>query len=131
MMNRLRDFMAGRYNRNDELNIALTVLGCVLTLIFSIIRIKYLHLISWIPFIIVLVRFLSKDIAKRQAENQKFLSWSEPWRKFLMKKMSQWKDTEHKYYNCPKCARTLRVPKNRGKIKISCPHCGKEFTKRT
>lgn len=131
MLNRLRDFMVGRYARNDQLNIALTIFGCALTFIFSIIRIRYLHFISWIPFLIVLIRFLSKNIPARQNENQKFLTWSEPWRRFLVKKFDQWKDTDHKYYNCPKCSRTLRVPKNKGKIKISCPHCGKDFTRRT
>ncbi|MBQ8502654.1 MAG: hypothetical protein IJ491_00050 [Clostridia bacterium] len=131
MMNKLRDFLIGRYCRNDELNLALVLLGCVLTLILSFVENRYLHFISWIPFIIMLVRFLSKNIAKRQAENGKFLSLIEPWKKFLVKKTGQMKDKEHKYYNCPGCSRTLRVPKNRGKIKISCPHCGREFTKRT
>ena len=131
MMNRLRDFLTGRYGRNDGLNMALIIFGCILTLIFSIIRIKYLHFISWIPFIFAIVRFLSKNIEKRMEENRKFMVWSEPWQKFIMKKTAQWKDVDHKYYNCPRCSRTLRVPKNRGKIKISCPHCGKEFTKRT
>lgn len=131
MMNRLRNFLAGRYAVNDQLNIALLIFGCILTFIFSILRIRYVHFISWIPFIVVMWRMLSKNIAKRQQENQKFLTFSEPWRKFLMKKFGQWQDSEHKYYNCPGCSRTLRVPKNRGKIKISCPHCGREFTKRT
>ncbi len=130
-MNKLREFLVGRYACNDALNIAIAAFGCILTFVFSILRVRYFHFITWIPFLVVLIRFLSKNIPARQKENMKFLELSEPWRKFIMKKLSQWKDTDHKYYNCPGCSRTLRVPKNRGKIKISCPHCGKEFTRRT
>ncbi len=131
MMNRFRNFMAGRYGVNDQLNIALLIFGCILTFIFSIIGVKYIHMLSWIPFIVVVWRMFSRNIAKRQAENQKFLKNTEPCRKFFNKKTAQWQDSEHKYYNCPGCKRTLRVPKNRGKIKITCPHCNREFTKRT
>lgn len=130
MFNRFQQFMAGRYG-NDVLNTALCIFGCVLTFVFSIFRLHYLSLISYIPFLIALFRAFSKNIVKRQKENLKFLSFAEPWMAFFRKKAGQWQDTEHRYYNCPKCSRTLRVPRNRGKIKISCPHCGKEFTKRT
>ena len=131
MLNKLREFLVGRYACNDTLNMALIIFGCVLTLVLSFFRLRYTGFISWVPFIFVILRFLSKNIAKRQQENLKFEKWSEPWRKFIMKKLGQWQDKEHRYFNCPQCSRTLRVPKNKGKIKISCPHCGREFTKRT
>lgn len=37
----------------------------------------------------------------------------------------------YKYFECPKCAQKIRVPKGHGKIEITCPKCGEKFIKRT
>lgn len=127
---KIRQFMAGRYG-NDFLNSVLFIFGAVLSVLLSLFRIPFGSLISLIPYGIAVYRMLSRDYAKRSAENVKFLELSKPWRDFLLKKFRQLQDKDHRYYNCPKCHNTLRVPKGRGKIKISCPHCGKNFIKRT
>ncbi len=129
-MNRFNRFLYGRYGV-DPLGIFLICVGAIVTFILSLFRVPYYTLISFIPYGFALFRILSKDIVKRRAENEKFLKLSEPWRKFIKKKLSQFQDKDHRYFNCPSCHNTLRVPKNRGKIKISCPHCGREFKKRT
>ena len=36
-----------------------------------------------------------------------------------------------RYFRCPNCSSTLRVPKGKGKICITCPVCRKEFIKKT
>jgi DNA-directed RNA polymerase subunit RPC12/RpoP len=41
------------------------------------------------------------------------------------------KDREHRYYNCPRCRQPVRVPKDKGKIAISCPRCKEKFIKKT
>ena len=130
IMEKIRQLMAGRYG-NDFLNATLFILGAVISVVCSLFRIPFGSLISFIPYGIALYRMLSKDYTKRSAENARFLELSKPWRDFLMKKFRQLQDKDHRYYSCPKCHNTLRVPKGRGKIKISCPHCNKEFIKRT
>ena len=133
MMERLRRFMQGRYG-NDQLNMFLIICGCVLTLILSLFvpgRFYYLRSIGTVFYIIALFRSFSKNCDKRRSENAKFMELSKPWRVFIMKKIGQLQDKDHRYYNCPQCHRTLRVPKGRGKINISCPHCGKQFKKKT
>ncbi len=130
MLDKIRQFMYGRYG-NDQLNLALVIFGCVLTLFLSFFDVPFIRYLGLIPYIIAAVRMLSKDIPKRQQENLKFLKISAPWRQFIIKKVKQFQDKDHKYYQCPGCHNTLRVPKGRGKIKISCPHCGKEFIKKT
>ena len=130
MLEKLRRFMYGRYG-NDMLNFALMILGCVVTAILSFVDVPYLHYIGMIPYILVIYRTLSKNISARQRENAKFLELIQPWKKFVIKKSRQLQDKDHRYYACPQCHNTLRVPKGRGKIKISCPHCGKEFIKKT
>ena len=130
IMEKIRQLMAGRYG-NDFLNAVLFIFGAVISVVCSLFRIPFGSLISFIPYGIALYRMLSKDYTKRSAENARFLVLSKPWRDFLMKKFRQLQDEDHRYYSCPKCHNTLRVPKGRGKIKISCPHCNKEFIKRT
>ena len=130
MLDKIKQFMMGRYG-NDQLNLALMIFGCVLTFFLSLFDVPYLRYLGLIPYIIAVARMLSKDISKRQQENLKFLKLSAPWRQFIIKKVKQFQDKDHRYYQCPQCHQTLRVPKGRGKIKISCPHCSKEFIKKT
>lgn len=133
MMEKFRSFMQGRYG-NDQLNIFLTLCGCAATLLLTLFvpyRFGYLRSIGTIFYIVALIRMLSKNFPKRQKENAKFMQVSEPWRKYLFKKLGQYQDKEHRYYNCPQCHRTLRVPKGKGKINITCPHCQRQFKKKT
>ena len=35
---------------------------------------------------------------------------------------------DYKFFTCPSCKTTLRVPRGHGKIKIVCRKCGSSFT---
>ena len=45
--------------------------------------------------------------------------------------LTQLKDRDHRYYHCPKCRQTVRVPRGHGKINIRCPKCGEQFVKKS
>lgn len=142
----LRDFMQGRYGV-DKLNIFLIFSGFVINALLNIARLPFiglirhellfyiisriLSLIAYIPYALALFRALSRNIDKRRSEEAAFMKVAEKWIKYFSQKIRQSKDKEHRYFNCPSCHRTLRVPRDRGKIKIDCPHCGRQFTKRT
>ncbi len=132
MLNKLRQFMYGRYG-NDALNICLIISGAVVTMILSVFfyRAAFVSYIGMVFYILAAVRALSKNHQARIKENQKFLRIIEPVKRFTVNKINQHRDKDHKYYACPQCRKTLRVPKGRGKIKISCPHCSKEFLRKT
>ena len=65
-------------------------------------------------------RMFSKNIEKRRNENQAFLSIFKPFHP------DPWK-----YFKCPECHSKCRVPRGKGKIKITCPKCGKQFIRKT
>lgn len=133
MLDRLKSFLQGRYG-NDALNIFLILLGCSLSILLTLFipsRFYYFRSLGTVLYLVALIRALSRNLPKRQRENAKFLEVSEPWRKYLYKKFNQYQDKTHRYYNCPQCHRTLRVPKGKGKINITCPHCNRQFKKRT
>lgn len=129
-MQKIIRFMSGRYG-NDALNVALCVLGCVITLVLSFFHIGWFKLFTYVPFLVAVFRMMSKNFEKRRKENALFMKFWTPWSVFFSKKYDHFKDKEHRYFDCPVCHRTLRVPSGRGKIEITCPFCGKKFKKRT
>lgn len=130
MLEKFRNFMYGRYGL-DKLGVALIVLGCITSFVLSFVRIPFLGLVALVPYGFMLFRVFSKNYEKRKKENDVFIRIWIPWKNFFITKHRQHSDSEHKYYKCPKCSHTLRVPKNRGKIEITCPYCQKKFKKNT
>ena len=118
----LRRFMAGRYG-HDRLNLTMLVVGCVLCFVQMLVPAGIgfvLTIVSEALLILSLLRCFSRNTYKRYNENRKFL---------LM--VDRIKDRAHRYYSCPKCRQTVRVPKGKGKISITCPKCREKFIKKT
>ena len=122
-MNGAQRFMMGRYG-HDRLNVALLVLGVVLSIVSMFVRNKPVLLIlnmgSYALLFVALFRCFSRSTYKRYNENRRFL---------LM--IDRIKDRAHRYYTCPKCRQTVRVPRGKGKIAITCPKCREKFIKKT
>lgn len=118
----LRRFMAGRYG-HDRLNLTMLVVGCVLCFVQMLVPAGIgfvLTIVSEALLILSLLRCFSRNTYKRYNENRKFL---------LM--VDRIKDRAHRYYSCPKCRQTVRVPRGKGKIAIICPKCREKFVKKT
>ena len=119
----LRSFMAGRYG-TDRLNMAILCAGLVASLLSVMISAQPLNLIFWVLsyglMILAICRGLSRNTYKRYQENRKF-----------MQIFDRMKDRQHRYYDCPKCRQTVRVPRGKGKIAIACPRCHEKFIKKT
>lgn len=134
MRDRITKFMMGR-NGNDQLNMALLILAAVLLLLGSISRGSISGLfMMFVPVLLVYsyFRMLSKNIYKRQEENGKYLRLRyKAVSKFNVLK-ERWKQRkDYKFFTCPSCHTTLRVPRGRGKIKIVCRKCGNSFEGRS
>ena len=77
-------------------------------------------------------RMFSKNVSARYQENQKYLNF----RYGLAVKKDKWKKRwqqrkTYRFFKCPQCKQTVRVPKGRGKICITCPKCRTEFVKKS
>lgn len=112
-------FMYGRYGY-DKLNMTLLITGLAITLLGNFTRLAVLTTLAWIPLILFLYRMFSRNVARRRQENQKFLQF-----------FTRLRDRQNRYFSCPQCRQTVRVPRGRGKISIRCPKCGKQFIKKT
>ena len=119
----MRRFMAGRYG-TDKLNMYILGTGVIVSLLTMFIPSApvdaALTLIAYALMIWAITRTFSRNTYKRYQENKRFLLFLE-----------QLKDREHKYFKCPKCRQSVRVPKNKGKIAITCPKCRERFIKKT
>lgn len=96
-------------------SVILSVIGGVCTLIGMLVNLLSHLILLWYLF-----RFLSRNLEKRILENRRFLSL-----------FSRIKDRQNRYYRCPNCKQTVRVPRGRGKVCIKCPRCNEKFIRKT
>ena len=131
MREKFQRFMAGRYGV-DELSKFLNIVLLVLLVMSIFIRSGILYLLALGILIYSYFRMFSRNISKRYEENQKFVNFRYrnvvKWNNFK-KRFAQRK--EYRFYHCPQCKQTVRVPRGRGKICITCPKCRMEFVKKS
>ena len=137
-MNWLRNFMMGRYGL-DQMTVGILIVMMACTLLSSLTGLLLLYLLGIALMCWAVFRTLSRNGAARARENQKFLIFWEAVKKecrkvqnwFAARKRRFADRKTHRYFRCPQCRQTLRVPKGRGKIEISCPHCGTKFIRKS
>lgn len=119
----LRSFMVGRYG-TDQLNMVILGGGLAASLLSVWIRKPglsvFLFLLSYGLMIWAIFRSMSRNTYKRYRENRAFQQF-----------FSRLKDRQNRYFDCPKCRQTVRVPRGKGKIAITCPRCHEKFVKKT
>jgi predicted SprT family Zn-dependent metalloprotease len=85
-----------------------------------------------IIFIYGYVRIFSKKYEKRAAQNKWYLEHTAGIRSiFTRMKKDKQAGKDYKVFDCKECHQMIRVPKGKGKIKITCPKCGNSFIKKT
>ena len=127
----LSRFMAGRYGQ-DAFSLFLLVCAMVLTLLSRIPILWFLYLLGVALMVWLVFRMFSRNLPKRRAENEKFLSVFRPLASVVAGKIQELRAGKYyKFYRCPACKTKLRVPKGKGKVSITCPKCRKEFVKKT
>lgn len=143
-MNNYRPFNSN-HSGADELSVTLIVVGILLILAYPIFTLDYVRMIfiaaGVILIVLALMRSLSTNVAKRRHENDTFLSIfggtgsderrREKEEKKARKQRRKENEKIYAYFFCPKCRKELRVPRGKGKIKITCPNCGEQFVRKT
>ena len=126
----LRRFMYGRYGV-DNFSQALVIFSLILSFLGLIFDWKVLAFLCYVPLIYGFYRIFSKNITRRMKENQWYLSKINFVKVRFNRAKTRATDREHRCYACPKCRQTIRVPKGKGRIRITCPKCREEFIKKT
>ena len=131
MREKMARFMYGRYG-NDQLNRFMLIISMILVVITLITGWDVFWFVGVVLITLVYLRMFSRKIQKRYAENQKYLSLTNPitgWFKLRIKHLKERKT--HRFFACPACKQKVRVPKGKGKICITCPKCKTQFQKRS
>lgn len=119
----IQRFMYGRYG-HDKFNRVILTTGLAMMLLTLINPLWLLDFVLTVGAYALLFwslfRSFSRNHYKRYQENRRFL---------LM--MDRAKDKNNRYFDCPKCRQTVRVPRGKGKIAITCPKCREKFVRKT
>ena len=129
--NKIYRFMYGRYGY-DQLGKTLLWVYCGLLILHMILSLfidspfYYLgaFLVTMGLVIYIFFRTMSRNIAKRRAENVKFCNFFK-----LIRNKHRDRKT-HVYRQCPSYKAVLRLPKAKGKHTVSCPRCKHKFSVR-
>ena len=131
LRDRFQNFMTGRYGADELARVYMWItMGLLIVSIF--VRIPIFWMLAVALMIYSYYRMFSKNTSKMREQNQKFLNWKYS---LAVKKDKNVRRREQKkiyhFYKCPRCKQTVRVPKGRGKICITCPKCRMEFVKKS
>lgn len=129
MKEKLMRFMYGRYGF-DSLGKFTLAAAIILSLLSGWRDSFLLSLLSWACLIITYIRMFSRNIYKRSAENQKFLTSIYKIRCFFARQKNMFVQRKtHHIYKCPTCKQKIRIPRGKGRIEIRCPKCNTKFIK--
>jgi DNA-directed RNA polymerase subunit RPC12/RpoP len=127
----LQRFMSGRHGQ-DDLNRALPVLSLCFLTVSLFTQWPAFYVLTLIPMSSCAFRMFSRDTKKRARENLAFLQVKDQAARKLRQSETRFHQRKtHRFYKCPSCAQTLRVPKGKGRLEIRCPKCGTSFERQT
>ncbi len=134
MKEKISRFMAGR-NGNDQLNLFLFAVDAVLLLAATLFRGRagqFLFIAVLALLGLTYFRALSRNRTRRSEENEKYLRIRYRISASLKLRKEKWvQRRDYKFFTCPSCRTTLRVPRGHGKIRIVCKCCGNSFIGKT
>ena len=131
LRNSLMRFMAGRYG-TDKLNNVLLWTYMVLWAAQLVFRRGTVGLVlstlGTVIAVVVLWRALSRNIPRRQAENERFLRLWTPIAAWFRRQFLRLRDIRRwRYRTCPYCSARLRLPIRRGRRTVTCSRCNSQF----
>ena len=131
MRERIARFMAGRYG-TDTYNRFIMAVAIVVIILSLFVGRGLLYYAALGLIIYGYYRMLSRNIAARYQENERFLKRTEKIRRLLrINRMKIEQRGAYSFFKCPGCGQQVRVPRGRGHIRITCPKCRHEFEKTT
>ena len=122
-MSFLQRFFYGR-NGVDQLNMVLAIAALALTLLSQFIFQNLFVFFGYAALGLCVFRMVSRNVEKRRKENAQFLALVS---RFRGKTPRNGNQGNFCYLKCPGCQQTVRVPRGKGKVKITCSRCGRVF----
>ena len=123
--------MAGR-NGADQLSRFLSYVALALIAANLFLRNSVFWILSLLVLAYTYFRIFSKNVARRREENGKYLQLKYKLTGGMKNRVDRWKQRkEFVFFRCPDCHAMLRVPRGKGRIRVTCRKCGNAFEKKT
>lgn len=130
MRERLQRFMAGRYGV-DELSKFLNLVT-LFVLVAGIFLLPQASSFAVVVIIINYFRIFSRNTYARSNENAAFMRKRNQLTGWFSSKKNRFTQRKtHRFYKCASCKKTVRIPRGKGKIEITCPVCQNKFIRRS
>ena len=117
---RVQEVMRGR-NGPDDMTRVCTWVALALIVVYLFVPAWWLSVVALALIVYGWWRMLSRDVAARARENERFMGRLGPLRE----------RRSHKVLTCPRCGQRLRVPRGKGKVRVRCRRCGTTFEGRS
>lgn len=129
-----RNFAQWAQGRNggDDLTRVCSNVGLVLIIIYLFTGWWILSLIALALIVYAWFRIVSKNVAARARENERFMAALGPARPWVAAPVATFKDRRaNVYLTCPSCGQKARVPRGKGKVKVRCRRCHETYEGRS
>ena len=128
---KLRELMRGRNGADDIALVSVTV-AILLAVINLFAKTRVLSALGLALVIYGVWRTLSKDTQRRAQENAAFVRRLGPVRRWVQNPKAAFEEARSfKHAKCPNCGQGVRVPRGKGKVRVTCPRCGTRFEERS
>ena len=124
---RFAQWMQGRYGM-DPLYKGLLGLYLVLLVANLFLASPIIMYLSLAVLVFAIYRVFSRNLAKRAAENRRYLALFNKAKKWVLLQYNRIREYKtHRYRKCPSCKTTLRLSKKTGTMTVKCPKCHNSF----
>lgn len=128
---KMAEFMQGRHGA-DSLAQASMIAGIALMLANLLLGSELVSLLSLALLAYAMFRCYSKNHAKRTQENEAYLKLVSKPKHQLDIARKRWKNRKTTmYFTCKGCGSTLTVPRGKGTLRVTCPKCKMQVTKKS
>lgn len=128
---RLSEWLRGRQGP-DDLAVFSVNLAIVIVLVNVFARTGWL---GWVGLALVayaMFRIQSRNLGARARENETFLRALGPVRPWVQNPRAAWAELRaYKHVRCTSCRQRVRVPRGKGRLRVTCPRCKTKFEVRS
>ena len=128
---KMMEWLQGRQGPDDlavfSMNLAIVV---VVVNLFA--RVSWLGWVALVLIALWMFRIQSKNLGSRARENEAFLKALGPARPWVQNPRAAWAELRaYKHVRCTSCKQRVRVPRGKGKLRVTCPRCKTKFEVRS
>lgn len=124
---KMMEWLRGRQGPDD-----LAVFSMNLAIVIVVVNLfARVSVLGWIALALIaysMFRIQSKNLSSRSRENAAFLKALGPARPWVQNPRAAWTELRtYKHVRCSSCRQKVRVPRGKGKLRVTCPACKTKF----